>query len=413
MKAEIISIGTEITTGQNLDTHAQWLSRRLAELGIAVGFHTTVGDDLADNLDVFRTALRRADLIVITGGLGPTLDDLTREVMAQVAGVELVEDPASLKFIADLFARRNRPMPERNRVQAMFPRGAEVIPNNYGTAPGIWMTVEGKTFIAMPGVPSEMYKMWEEQVRPRLLHDGRSQGVLIEKKINAFGEGESAIEQRLADVTARGKVPEVGITASDAVISLRILGRGATEAEAMEQIRPVEQIILDRLGSLVFSIGEDELQHVVLRLLDERKLTIASAESLTAGLIAHRLSQVPGASKWLQGGLVTYDIGWKIKHLGVAQSTIDAHGVVSKEVAEEMAVGCREKFGVDLAVSSTGLAGPGTGGDNKPVGTVWVGLAWAGGVTAHTFCWMGTRSEIQSRSAKMALNLVRLHLLKR
>lgn len=413
MKAEIISIGTEITTGQNLDTHAQWLSKRLAELGIAVGFHTTVADDLADNLDAFRTAHRRADLIVVTGGLGPTLDDLTREVLAQVAGVDLVEDPASLKVIEELFARRNRPMPERNRVQAMFPRGAEVIPNDYGTAPGIWMSLEGKTFVAMPGVPSEMYQMWDEQVRPRLLRGGQSRGILIERKINAFGEGESAIEHKLADVTARGKVPEVGITASDAVISLRILGRGETEAEAMEQIRPVERIIFDRLGTLVFSTGEDELQDVVLRLLDEKKLKIATAESLTAGLIAHRLSQVPGASKWLQGGLVTYETAWKVKHLGVSQATIDAHGVVSKEVAEEMAVGCREKFGVDLAVSSTGLAGPGTAGEDKPVGTVWVGLAWEGGVTAHTFCWMGTRSEIQSRSAKMALNLVRLHLLRK
>src|SRR5271165_3883038 len=191
MKAEIISIGSELTSGQNLDTNSQWLSRRLAEIGIPVGFHTTVADDLADNVAVFRQAIQRARLVIVTGGLGPTLDDLTREAMAQAAGVELVLDPASLKHIQEMFARRSRAMPERNKVQAMLPAGAEAIVNRAGTAPGIWMRIGDTVVVAMPGVPSEMYVMYQEQVLPRLEQLGLAGGVLLHRKINCFGAGES------------------------------------------------------------------------------------------------------------------------------------------------------------------------------------------------------------------------------
>lgn len=412
MKAEIISIGSELTSGKNLDTNSQWLSIQLASMGIPVGWHTTIADDFDANLEAFGIASQRAGLVVATGGLGPTQDDLTREVLAKLLKVPLEFHQPSWDTIIEMFTRRNRACPDRNKVQAYFPKGAEPIPNPTGTAPGIWVKVNQSYFAALPGVPREMKSMFDGWLKPKLLGIGMSQGVLIQRKINTFGLGESAIEEKLFDITRRGNDPEVGITASDAVISLRILAGAENEALALKKIAPAEAIIRERLGELVFGVEDEELQDVVHQMLQKFGKTIATAESITGGLLASRFTKVPGASARYLGGFVTYTNDVKKSTLGVPAELLDQFGACSKEVTLAMAEGCRERTGADFALATTGVAGPGDLSPELREGKVFVALAWKGGSQSETNQWFGSRHEVQSRTAKMALNMLRLHLLR-
>ncbi len=413
MKAEIIAIGNELVSGQALDTNSQWLSRALAGVGVPVRFHTALGDDLEENVAAIRVAVERADLVLTTGGLGPTQDDLTRDALAQVAAVPLVEDSASLDAIRALFARRNRPMAERNRVQALFPSGAEPLPNRVGTAPGIWMRLGKAVVGCLPGVPSEMYLMCHEQVIPRLRRLGMITRVIVHHKINLFGRGESDIEADALDLTARGRVPEVGITASDATISFRVVGEGATEDEARRAIEPTLALIRERFGRLIVGEQSEDVVDGLVAQLARTGRTLATAESCTGGLIAHLITTVPGVSPYYPGGVVSYSNEAKVELLGVPSALLETHGAVSPEMAEAMAVGVRRRLGADLGLSVTGIAGPTGGTPAKPVGLVYLGLATADRAQSRRF-ELGPaqpRDIIQRRSAKMALNWARLALL--
>ncbi|MFO0947555.1 MAG: competence/damage-inducible protein A [Planctomycetota bacterium] len=411
MIAEILSIGSELTSGANLDTNARWLSVRLCEAGFPVGFHTTIGDDLDVNIDTFKIALRRANIILATGGLGPTADDLTRDALAKVAGAELELHQPSLDFIESLFRSRKREMPPSNRVQAMFPRGAIVIPNPNGTAPGIWMEMGDRIVVCMPGVPREMYAMFNEWVMPRLKEKFGSTRAIVRRTFRCFGAGESQIEAKLGDLTSRHRQPEVGITASQATISLHIVATAPTPEEAFAATEPDAKFIREQLGDLVVGEGDAELQSVVAQLLQEKGKTLSTAESCTGGLVGHLLTEIPGISASYMGGVVSYSNTAKMDLLGVPAELLEKHGAVSAEVAEAMAAGCRKRFQTDLAVAITGIAGPDGGTPEKPVGLVFVSLAHEDGFKTVRFIWGKDRSFTKVCSAKTALNLVRLRLI--
>lgn len=415
MKAEIIAIGSELVSGQSLDTNSQWLSRGLAARGIPVHFHTTLGDDLEENVAALRIALGRAGLVVLSGGLGPTQDDLTREAVALVADVPLVEDADALAAIAAMFERRQRTMAERNRVQALVPRGAEVLANRVGTAPGLWMRIGESVVACLPGVPYEMRIMFDEQVVPRLGTLGPAGRVIVHHKINLFGKGESDIETEALDLTARGRLPEVGITVHEATISFRIRSEGATEDEARQAMEPTLALIRARFGRLIVGEATDDVAEAVVAQLVRTGATLATAESCTGGLIAHLITSQAGVSPYYPGGVVSYANEAKADLLGVPRSLLVSHGAVSPEVAEAMAAGVRQRLGAEIGLSVTGVAGPTGGTPEKPVGLVYLGLADGRQVESRRLD-IGSdqpRDVIQRRSAKHALNWVRLRLLER
>ncbi len=414
MLAEVISIGDELTSGQRLDTNSQWISQRLCEAGITVGFHTTVGDDLDAGIAAFRTAVGRADLVISTGGLGPTADDLTRDVLARVAGVDLVLDPAALEHIRGLFARRGRSMPERNVVQAMFPRGSRMVPNPHGTAPGIDLEMPraGRgacRVIALPGVPAELFEMWSTTVGPSLVQPESGGRVICHRLIKCFGVGESDLEAMLPDLIRRGRSPSVGITVSEATITLRITAAGRSVEDCRAAMRPTEEIIHRSLGDLVFGYEQDELEHAVLRLLYQAKATLATAEWGTAGMLAGWLGAAaePGA---YVGGTVVANWPAAVGALGIpAEAALGT--AASRETALSMAQACRKLFGADYALAVSAF--PGIPPGDHPPGRVYFAVAGPAYVEAESALFAGHPAILKPRAAKQALNFLRLHLLDR
>lgn len=414
MNAEIISIGDELTSGQRLDTNSQWLSQRLGEMGIAVRYHTTVADDLEANVGAFRLAAGRADIVVATGGLGPTADDLTREALAGMLGVELELNQSELDHIRSLFAHRKREMPERNMVQAMFPAGSRVIANPHGTAPGIDMIVppplgRPSRIFALPGVPAEMKEMWQATVAPRLLEQGAGGQVIRHRRIKCFGVGESDLEGMLPDLIRRGRVPSVGITVSEATITLRITASGRTPEECLTAMTPTEITIRQCLGALVFGDEEDELPDAIVRLLAERGETLATVEWGTAGLLAHWLGDVIGGGEVFRAGLIVRDATALKSLLHVGEKVVERHAEAGGELAAAMASAAREQTGTDYGLA-IGPLPPLVPAATEPA-VYYFALASRDGVVTRSSPFAVHPAIVKPRAGKQALNLLRLQLL--
>ena len=410
MRAEVIAIGDELITGQRLDTNTQWLAERLTENGVEVAYHTTIGDNLADNVDAFTAALDRADLVVVTGGLGPTADDLTRAALARAAGVAMVRNDESLAYIRGLFARRGREMPERNAVQADFPAGATPIPNEHGTAPGIAMQVERRggricRVFALPGVPAEMRPMWRDSVAPAIRAAVGMPRVIRHRRVKCFGVGESQLEAMLPDLIRRGRDPTVGITVSDATITLRVTAAGVDAAACDLAMAPTLAIIRESLGAIVFGEENDELEDLVARLLRQRGQTVAVAEWATAGLIGHWLAQA-GRGESVHAGAVTLtDLSQLRAILGVADAP--SWRPDSADVATAAAEAVRRLTGADYGVGVAAFpAAP-----DEPNAHVYASIATPERTRRLRFTSAAHPAIRQARAAKQALNALRLILL--
>jgi nicotinamide-nucleotide amidase len=415
----LLSIGDELVLGQTLDTNSKWLSARLLDLGVRVVEHRTVADDLALQREAIVTLASRVDLVISTGGLGPTADDIMREALAHAAGDELVEDAAALAEVEAWFARSGRTMPAGNRVQALRPAGGRCLTNERGTAPGLALTITAGPnpcdVYCLPGPPHEMQGMFEAFIAPAIRRaPGRT---VIARALHTFGMGESAIAGVLGDLMRRDRNPLVGTTASDGVVSCRIRFEGeADEATAQREVDAMAERVRGLLGDVVFGEGDDTLASVVLDALRARRQTLATAESCTGGMIGQALTAIPGSSDVYAGGWITYANEMKSREVGVDPALIERDGAVSRSVVLAMASGALAALGptgapVDHAVAVSGVAGPGAS-ESKPAGTVWIGLASRDGAPeARLFRFPGGRHTVRVRSTQVALALLRRRLL--
>lgn len=408
MIAEIVAIGTELLMGQIVNTDAQYLSRRLQSLGISVYYHTTVGDNPQRMRDTIALALSRSDVVITTGGLGPTQDDLSKEMAAELLHLPMRFDEDSWRAIENYFARMGRVCPDNNRKQAMFAEGAVILPNGCGTAPGCMIEKDGKIVVQLPGPPHEMAEMFDRQVYDRLAE--RTGGCIASRCIRIYGLGESQVAQMCAEwIEADGEVT-VAPYCSLGECQLRVTARGESEQTALEKVLPVVQAITALLGGSVYAVlptASGSMEEIAGQALTEKNLTVATAESCTGGLVAAKLVNYPGISAALHEAHVTYANEAKIKYCGVKKETLEQYGAVSEQTAREMAQGLRERSGADIAVSTTGIAGPSGGTKDKPVGLVYVGCADAHGVRVEKLTLTGSRERIRNLAALRALDMIR------
>ncbi len=408
MNAEIIAVGTELLLGEILNTNAQFLSQNLSNLGIDVYFQTVVGDNPKRLKETFETALTRADIIILTGGLGPTKDDLTKETVAQTMGLTLELHTESLQKIKVFFSSIHREMTINNEKQAYLPKGCMALENHHGTAPGCLIEHQQKVVVMLPGPPQEMKPMFTKYVYPYLRSKGTN--IIYSRVLRIFGVGESALEEMLSDIMENQHNPTIAPYAKQGEVALRITAKCESEETAKKMIAPLEKTIRQRLGFNVYGEGNTPLAEVVGSLLKEKGKTVAVAESCTGGLLSEQITRSPGISKCFITGAITYSNESKIKLLNVSPQTLDKYGAVSEQTALEMAEGVKRLGGTDIGISITGIAGPDGGTQEKPVGCIYIGVVTNDKSTCKKINLVGDRLKIRNMTAMHALDMIR-HLI--
>lgn len=407
--AELIAVGTELLLGNIANTDAQMISQGLSQLGINVYYHTVVGDNPQRVRQAVDIARGRADILITTGGLGPTCDDLTKVAVAQAFGKELVYHEPSAQRIRERFAQRGTPVTENNFQQAMVPEGCTVLDNDWGTAPGVAFQAGGTHVLMLPGPPRECAMMFRHRALPYL--QKLSDGVIASRTVKTFGIGESAAEALLRDLMNALHNPTLAPYAKPTGTELRITAHAPTREEALRLIAPVEEQVKAILGDKVIGVDVDSLEEVCFALLKDRGLTVGTAESCTGGLLAKLLTDLPGSSAVFRGGVVSYTNGVKAGLLGVPQDLLDRYGAVSPQVAEAMAQGAKAALGCDIALSTTGVAGPDADDRGNPIGLVYLGLAWGDQCQVTEFrAGPVERERVRRQAAQTALDLLRRHL---
>lgn len=408
MNAEIIAVGTELLLGQIINTNAWYISQRLPEAGVNVYYHSVVGDNPERLTRCLNIAIERSDVIITTGGLGPTNDDITKEIIAKILGKELVLHEEILREMEAFFKKRNREMTQNNLKQAYLPKGSIIIKNKNGTAPGCIIESNGKIVIMLPGPPSEMKPMFEEKVLPYFLE--KSGYMIASKYVRIFGMGESQVESKIIDIIENQTNPTIAPYAKEGEVMLRITARCKRGESPEELINSVINKIRERLGDAVYSVENKELEEVAANLLISNNLTISIAESCTGGLISKKLTDVAGISRVYEGSVISYSNNLKRNLLSVDKDILERHGAVSSHTAIEMAKGIRELANTDLGLAVTGIAGPGGGAPEKPVGLVYIALSHNEGVEAKELRLWGDRGKIRNVASLHALNMLRRYI---